>query len=308
MARSAHAVGLLVGMCLALVAGPARAEPTEKEGRRRSEGEILIWSGGKTRAEAERQREILATYLDVLDDILLVSPVVLESARVEGLKPGFFVVALGVCSEEEVKAPLSVFQAIDPEIYTRTVKYKPTDETPALTCPEMESVTTDDAGAPVRWKLAGAERLTQKGSTLVGLVFAYRWDEAGDFARAYHAVASYYLLVEARTRRLKQSKIHESPGDAASLESFKSEKGHLVSTLKYGAPPCEPGTDAFKAWRTQVSASVVKATIHLSVAEPQLIDMGTCGFTEEARMVSGEDRLEEALEPEQEVPEDAEAP
>lgn len=38
----------------------------------------------------------------------MVEPAVLESARVEGLKPGFVVVALGLCPKDKVDQPLRI--------------------------------------------------------------------------------------------------------------------------------------------------------------------------------------------------------
>ncbi len=256
------------------------------------EGELLVWSGGKTRAEAESQREGLKAYLEALDPVLKVKPEVMESARVEGLKPGFFVVALGVCPKDQVGAPLDVFQAIYPDVYTRTVTYSPTGETPALGCPELESAATDSDDKPVRWGLEKTARVAQGGSTLVGLGFSYSWEEQGDFARSYFTVKTLYLLVENKTRRLVDSQVYDGPSDATTLESLESKDGRLVSSVKYGDPPCSPSTDAFKGWRAEVKASIGKARINLVEGKPQLMEEGSCGYAEESRMVGGEGRGE----------------
>ncbi|PTL82281.1 hypothetical protein [Vitiosangium sp. GDMCC 1.1324] len=273
-------------------AGPAKPpEPVKKEAKQ-LEGEMLIWSGGKTRDEAERQQQDLAAYQKVLDTVLPLSPQVLESARIQGLKPGFFVVALGVCPKDEVSEPLGVLQAIYPDVYTRTVKYPAEEKTPALGCPELESVANDSADEPVRWSLHRTERLEQGGSTLIGLAFTYSWEEAGDFARAYHDVKTLYLLV-GKKRRLVDSEVQDGPSDATTLESFTSEEGHLVSQLKYADPRCDPGGDFFKGWRKKVRASIEKGRLKLSEDKPVLLDQGACGFADEARMVTGQDHLEQ---------------
>jgi hypothetical protein len=292
MPRDAHVAGILVGMFLALAGGQASAVPPAKTPGKSIEGELLVWSGGKTRAEAESQREGLTAYLDALKPVLKVKAEVMESARVEGLKPGFFVVALGVCPKDKVDEPLGVFQAIYPDVYTRTVKYSPTGETPALECPEMETVTTNSADEPVLWGLEKDERVAQGGSTLVGLAFTYSWEEAGDFASSYFTVKTIYLLTENKTRRLVDSKLYDGPSDATTLESLESKDGRLVSSVKYGDPRCSPSTDAFMGWRAEVKASIGKSQIKLVKSTPRLIDEGSCGYAEESRMVSGEDRPE----------------
>src|SRR5262249_18500364 len=88
------------------------------------DGQMIVWSGGRTEAEAQSQLQGFARYASALKDFIDVTPVVVESATVEGLKPGFFVVALGVCDENAVSFPVKIFQAIEPAVYTRQVHYK----------------------------------------------------------------------------------------------------------------------------------------------------------------------------------------
>jgi hypothetical protein len=290
MPNVARVVGVLVGMFLGFVGGQARAAPPAETAGQKSEAELIIWSGAKTREDAESQEAGFLSYASALSDVLAVEPAVLESARVEGLKPGFFVVALGLCPKAQVHQPLRIFQALYPDVYTRAVKYQVTSETPALKCPEAEEVTRDARDEPVLWRLTGSERVTQKGRALVGLAFRYRWDEAGDFARSYFAVKTFYLLIDSKTRELVDSKVHEGPSDATTLESFIHEEGRIVSSLEYGDPPCDPSGDSFKAWRKEVKASMAKDGIKLVEGKPKLLKQGSCGYAEEARMVSGEGR------------------
>lgn len=280
----------MTGVFFFLAGSLAEAEPAKKEAPR-VEGELLIWSGGKTRAEAERQQQALKAYQKALEPVLPLTSEVLESARVPGLKPGFFIVALGVCPKEKVADPLGVLKAVSPEVYTRSVKYPPDEATPALGCPELESV--DGAGEPVRWSLHRAERLEQGGNTFIGLAFTYRWSEQGDFARDYFSSKVLYLLV-GKKQRLVDSKVHDGPSDATTLESFSAEGNRLVSQLDYGDPPCNPSDDVFKGWRTRVKASVVKGHIEVSVDKPTLVKEGSCGYAQEERMVTGQDAQDAA--------------
>ncbi|WP_224241354.1 hypothetical protein [Hyalangium gracile] len=279
-----------MGLVLGLVGRSVDAAPPTAPAGQPGEAELIVWSGGKTREEAEQQQEGLDAYLKALEDIYVVKPVVLESARVEGLKPGFFIVALGLCPKEKVAEPLRIFQTLYADVYTRTVKYKPGKETPALECPQGEEVTRDPADEPVLWELKGAQRVAQKGKVLAGLAFHYSWDEAGDFARSYFTVKTVYLLIDSKTRKLVESQVHDGPSDATRLEAFTVEGERLVSSLDYGDPPCSPAGDYFKAWKAKVVVSIGKDGISLKEGKPQLIKEGSCGYADEARMVGGEDR------------------
>jgi len=288
MPGGAREAGILGGLLLALAGGAAAAETPAPTAGPGLEGELLVWSGGKTRAEAESQREGLKAYLNALDPVLHVKPEVLESARVEGLKPGFFVVALAVCPKNQVDAPLEIFQELYPDVYTRSVKYVPTHELPALDCPEMESVASDSEGEPVRWSLGKTASVAQGGTTLVALAFTYSWEEQGDFARSYFSVKTLYLLIDSKARRLVESQSYDGPSDATTLESLQTKDHQLVSSVKYGDPPCAPDTDTFQGWRAQVKASIAKGQIKLVQSKPRLIDQGSCGYADEAKMIGGE--------------------
>lgn len=297
MPRHTYALGAVVGMLLLLSGGVAGAQPAQKPAAPAKkeaphiEGELLIWSGGKTRAEAERQRQDAAAYLEALDSVLPLSSEVVESARVPGLKRGFFIVVLGLCPKDKVTAPLGVLKAVNPEVYTRSVKYTPGTETPALECPELESVASNSADEPVYWELERVESVEKGGQTLTALAFTYHWSEVGDFARAYHSFKGIYLLV-GKKRRLMDSKVQDGPSDATNLESFSAEGERIVAALDYGDPPCDPRTDHFKGWKSKTTVSIGKDGLEVSEDTPTLIKEGSCGYAEEERMVTGQGYLD----------------
>ena len=285
---SAHSLlgGLLLLTARLAWAGPPPAPEPEKNESTQMQGELFVWSGGATRAEAEAQKENFAAYQQVLEPVLTLEPQVLESARIEGLKPGFFVVALGVCPKKEM-ASLKVFQALAPEVYTRSVKYAPTQDLPALGCPQPVEAASNDDGAPVLWKLERTERVVQGKNALVGLIFGYHWSQQGDFGSSYYNVKALYLGVD-KKRRLMDSKTYSGPTDATQLESLKSEEEQLVAEVKYGDPRCEPSSDYFKGWRKSVRAALDKRKVKLTEGEPWLLEEGSCGYADEARMLRGE--------------------
>lgn len=280
-------------MVFLLVAGGALAAPETPPASPSDavEGELLIWSGAKTRAEAEAQRRGLDAYLKVLEPVLSSHPEVFESARIEGLKPGFFIVALGLCPKKEAAAPLAVFQGIYPDVYTRTVKF-PASALPRPRCPEPQPAATNDDNLDVPWHLKQVERLTEGAHTLIGLAFTYDWSQAGDFARSYFDVQVLYLRVD-KKRRLVGSEVYKGPSDATTLESFKAEGGRLISRVKYGDPPCDTVRDSFKGWSNRIQVSLSKTGIRLEAGTPELLEEGSCGYADESRMISGEGHSEE---------------
>jgi hypothetical protein len=283
---SAHTLTWSLLILTARLAGAQPAPEPETQEVLRTEGELIIWSGGATQAEAEAQRKDFAAYQQVLEPVLTLKPQVLESARIEGLKPGFFVLALGVCPKAET-ASLKVFQALFPEVYTRSVKYAPTLDTPALDCPLLEAATANDDNEPVRWRLERTGRVLQGKNTLIALTFDYQWDQQGDFASSFFNIKTLYFWVNAK-RRLLDSKVYSGPNDASRLESLQSESEQLVAEVKYADPRCDPSGDRFKSWKKRVRASIVKGKIELSEGRPQLLDKGSCGYAEEARSIRGQ--------------------
>lgn len=111
---------------VSLAAAPALAEPAR----------ALIWSGGAT---AEAGAAALAEVPPKLGALLALGagfPKVVESRSIAGLKPGFFIVLLGLCGPTEVELLLSV----DRRVYARPVEVA----REALACPAF-------AG---KWKVA----------------------------------------------------------------------------------------------------------------------------------------------------------
>jgi len=111
----------------------------------------IVWGGGKTKADAEKW---LKAFNDAsapfkgLYTLPAGHPRLVESAKVKGMKPGFHVVLLGVCSSAELAPRLKLFKSLYAGTYARRV----TGEKPA--CPVIapkagvrhtESVTTGDS-------------------------------------------------------------------------------------------------------------------------------------------------------------------
>jgi len=247
---------------------------------------MIIWSGGRTEAEAQTQLQSFERYAAALKDFIDVTPVVVESASVEGLKPGFFVVTLGVCDENSVSFPLKLFQAIEPAVYMRQVHYGAKEAADAPECPSPVQVATNGSDEPVYWQLGEPVRSVAGGATLLALPFTYNWQEQGDFAREYFEVRMELLLAGAN-RALLDFQQHPSPSDAAKLISATTSGNSIDWQLDYADPPCSPSGDRFSAWIRSFSAVAKAEKIVVVKGAPRRTKSGSCGYAEEKEMVGG---------------------
>jgi hypothetical protein len=247
---------------------------------------MIIWSGGRTGGEAQSQLESFKRYAAALKDFIDVTPVLVESATVEGLKPGFFVVALGVCDEDAAGFPLKLFQAIEPAVYTRKVHYSAKDAAEAPQCPAPVKIASGGNDDPVYWQLGEPVRSVTGSATLVALPFSYNWQEQGDFAREYFEVRMQLLLAGAN-RALLDFQQYPSPSDAARLKSANVSGSSIEWEFDYADPPCSPSGDRFVAWIRSFSAVARAGKIAVVKGTPRRTKSGSCGYAEEKDMVGG---------------------
>jgi hypothetical protein len=140
----------LIGLALSLALSQTEPVPAT----------MLIWGGGKTKADADASME---QYKAASKDWGFFKfepgwPKILESAKVPGLKPGFFIVALGACFPPEAEPLLAALKVLEPAIYSKPV----TIETP-LPCPQ---------GA-MAWSWGVPARFKSKDLELLAVAFAY---------------------------------------------------------------------------------------------------------------------------------------
>ena len=269
--------------CLSAVSLVAQ---TDAKPPRPTDGQMIIWSGGRTQAEADKQAEGFKRYAQALKDFVDVTPLVVESATVEGLKPGFFVVALGVCDEKTSRGFLKLFQAIEPSVYARQVHYKAENAGEAPDCPTSVEVSRAGNDQPVYWELGEPVRAPEGGGALVALPFSYDWSEQGDFAREYFEVRVETLLIGAN-RALLDFQQYPSPSDAAKLKSASSTGSSIAWELDYADPPCSPSGDRFVAWKRSFTAFARAGKIELLRGAAHRTDSGKCGYAEEGEMIQG---------------------
>lgn len=101
--------------------------------------QVLIGGGGEDVSDAERW---LADFQQTLGDpafgklVTLAEgfPKIVESATVEGLKPGLHVVLLGFCSNDDAAARVAALRMIDAGVYQRA-----TPKLPEKTCPTVNA-------------------------------------------------------------------------------------------------------------------------------------------------------------------------
>lgn len=145
---------MFAGLVLAAILAQANAEQVPAT--------LLIWGGGKTRAEAETALTAFRAASKQWPFFRWepLWPQLLESGKVPGLKAGSFVVALGVCFPPEAEPLVAALKVLEPAVTQRPVTWS----TP-LPCPQ--SADTWTWGAPARSKNLAAVAFAQGEAKLV---------------------------------------------------------------------------------------------------------------------------------------------
>ncbi len=128
-------LGVPVVLCLVLLAGGARAqdggvaaapsEPAPAPEKPTGPLEVLVLGGGKTPEDAQAWMKRWASAEPVLRGLVVLAegfPKVVQSDRVEGLKPGFHIVVLGFCGAAEREEPHMLIKSFFPGTYAKPVK------------------------------------------------------------------------------------------------------------------------------------------------------------------------------------------
>lgn len=279
MPQTARGLVVLALLALGSFSPPVSAAPEARA------GDILVWSGASDRKAAEAQLAAAQPLFDALSTFVELSPAVVESARVKGLKPGFFVVALGVCSAHELAWAKGLFGALRPPVYSKPVEYIMQGDAP-LPCPKPVEVDAPDAMREVRWEAGPVQTIAvDEKRRLVALTFSYRWDQPGDFAQAFFETRPVFALLDTDGRALAA----EAPPSASDAQeaTLVLRGPSFVVEEKYADPRCEPGGDHYVAWTRTTVARVKGPTLDVEVAEPVKKDEGSCGYAEEEALLTG---------------------
>lgn len=119
---------------------------------------LVIWAGGKTQAEAKEALAAFEARRKQPSQLMFLElaagyPTILESTKVPGLNPGFFIVALGVCESESDDA-FRLLDFIDPATYSKEVSLP-------LACPTFPTPQEPES---VDYRVAALERKTIAGN------------------------------------------------------------------------------------------------------------------------------------------------
>jgi hypothetical protein len=236
-------------------------------------GELVVWSGASERAAAEAQLVALAPLVEALSPYLALAPTVVESAAVDGLQPGYHVVALSFCPLGQGATWPALFDHLAPSTYVRSVRFDAERAGPPPPCP------TERAGGQEgsRWEAdpVHTHRAQVGGATFAATPFAWTYSEQGDFARAYDEVALVVTLVAA-DGQLRGVEVLSPPSDATH-GSLQAAGPRLVWSLDYGDPPCEV------AKHRETTVAVVRDALVVTAGEPMETWRGDC-FAEERRL------------------------
>lgn len=235
-ARRLHALLALVALLFVLTPSSADAKPQKKKTVPKDGVLLLIWGGGKTAADADKaiadfQRRGLSSSLPLAK---------LESAKVEGLKPGFQIAAVGSCPVGQGRALLTRLRLVFDGVYARYIPRSPA--VAHLSCPKVtlpkdawfsepepdgethtithrESVPAGDA------RLTGELEISLESN---GEMMSARWALGLTIERAGAIVATESLIPQ---------------GGFSRVERFEVEKGAII--LEAAELPSDCGAGVF---------------------------------------------------------------
>ena len=180
--------------------------------------QILILTGGKTEAEAEKRLENLSTLVSEMGDVVAFPPdfpAVVKSDQYEGLKPGFFIVVAGVCDDKALKPALETLKVLVPGTYAKPITWKKPGDPP---CP---SLGEEPPGRG--WNL---EKTVTQGKVRVH-AFQYQYThDGGEYEdKRWAAIA----VLEGREKdSIDDVEVVQSEGAFATFESL-STKGNAIA-------------------------------------------------------------------------------
>jgi hypothetical protein len=158
-------------------------------------------------------------------------PRVLESKTVPGLKPGFWVVVLGVCAPGKEAQPLAALKALEPKIYTREVQW-----TEPLACPQK----AED------WSWPQVRVVKKKGRELTVSVYSMQHTyEGGEFEdRSWKAIG---VLRDAKARLLDMRSADSQTGAWAEVKSIAERPDGVAVSDEWASPGCygAPSSDIY---------------------------------------------------------------
>jgi hypothetical protein len=204
---------------------------------------MLVWGGGTTRKEAEAALADYQTRSKPWRDTLELGedfPKVLEGGSVPGLKPGSFVVALGVCAPSEAEAPLTLYKGLEPNVSSREVTWPaPLKE---HSCPEVVEF----------WSGPTIHRMKKKDLVLTGVLFSFYFQDTDDLGAEH-----WWLLLHLRDAKGKvlETQLVVPGTDWSDPMSFEPDGAGLVLTDEYVRPSCVLGS-RYKAFRRSMTFTI----------------------------------------------------
>jgi hypothetical protein len=228
---------LLFPVALLLAAAPA-----QPAGAGQPSPKMLIWDGGATEEEARAKiRGWESSALPIQEQVNLAAgfPKVLESRTIVGLKPGFWIVVLGVCAAGHEAKPLEALKSLEPKIYVRDVEWSG-----PLACP-MKAET---------WDWPRTSQVKKKSRELTVLIFERQETyPGGEFEeRSWKAVA---ILRDARAQLLDLVVERSSKDNFAQIKSVTEGQGSILIVDEWASPGC---------YGAQTTA-IFRGTLRLSV-------------------------------------------
>jgi hypothetical protein len=229
-------------------------------------GTAVIWGGGTTRELALvqlNQFEERRKKWDFLD-LSPGYPSIVSSDTMPGLKPGFFVVLLGVCAAP-TSPVVSTLDALEPAVYTRSVEWKQPEACPSF--PKIEH--PEDP----RFTLTPLEKVdVGHGCFLSTFSVSHSSTSVDD---AENRGWSVYVFLDTKKDHKEMVLSNEPPTVFSKIDALRTEGQQIRFEETYLEPSCANGSH-YVVWSKKWMVSVSNGRLTSNSPKPTQKEKGTC--------------------------------
>jgi hypothetical protein len=197
---------------------------------------LYIWSGATDAKLAQDQLSAFGAFAKPIAPYVDLAARVVESAKVNGLKPGFFVVAFGLCDQPLNESLLFALEGINPKLYARRVDAKADHpELAGLRCPEFRIPTAEATKTKrARWDSTFRYSGKSKGVSLLGVGFNYEMvDREDDLVPSRGQAAAVFFAVAADGRVLDTATLEVTGVDRSQFHDYDLNDSSVFTGMIY---------------------------------------------------------------------------
>jgi hypothetical protein len=256
-------------------------------------GSLVLWAVCPSQATAEKELQQVAGIGEFLGSVVTFEPSIIEGAALGKEYTGKFLVAAALCNDTLFPAFDTIVRVLKHDAVVKHVAATADTSAMVFSCPsQVEIDDAYDSESPVYWEYSRSFELPLGRQRLVAIEFNYSWEQQGDFASAFRDFRFFVMLMNS-DNSVADSVVYHCGFEFPEIHRVDNDSAGLTLTVRYCDPQCNLQTDSYKQYSAEVRITAEKNRVIITEGKAELIDEGSCGFAEEERMISGEDREDE---------------